>query len=182
MCYHRKRLSTVNHRPQDSVPTPKYNADTVPVQSRLSHHFAMAKQGSCLRCGRSRSSHARHMPQNSALHNLVCSRRACAEARSLLRRASSFSAIVGTMVVEIYYYHHVDHAAGGIHTAARISEFQAENPHRSWAELPSELYTSHSASQGQNRLPTILEEPPYVDVSSKPSADAVRVVLSRKGW
>jgi hypothetical protein len=102
--------------------------------------------------------------------------------RPLLRRASRVSATAGAMVVEIHHYHHVDDAAGERHTAARISELQAETPHRSWAELPDEPYTGHSASQGHNRLPTIFEEPPYVDASSKPSADAVRVVLSRRGW
>ncbi|KAF3027570.1 hypothetical protein E8E12_000442, partial [Didymella heteroderae] len=66
------------------------------------------------------------------------------------------------MVVEIHHYHHVDYAAGEMHTAARIFELQAaETPHRSLAELPGELYTSQSASQGHNRLPTIFEEPPY---------------------
>jgi hypothetical protein len=164
------------------MPTTKCIADIVPIQDRPSHHSAMTMAGSCLRCGRSRSSRARHTPHDSALHNLVCSRRACAEAKSLLRGASSVSATAGTMVVEIHHYHHVHDAAGKMHAAARISELQAETLHRSWAELPSELNTSHSTSRGHNRLPTIFEEPPHVDASSKPSADAVRVALSRRGW
>ena len=162
--------------------TTKRIADTVLVKDRLSHHSAIARPGSCLRCGRPRSSRARHTPQDSALHNLICSRQACAEARSLLRRASSVSATAGTMVVEIHHYHHVGHAADEMHTAACIPELQAESPHRSWAELPGERYTSHSAPQGHGRLPTIFEEPAYVDASSKPSADAVRAALVRNAW
>lgn len=142
----------------------------------------MVKPGSCLRCGRSRLSRARDMLQDSALHNLICSRRACAEAKSLLRRASSVSANAGTTVVEIHHYHHIDHAAGEMHMAGRIPELQAKSPHEGWAELPGELYTSHTASQGHGRLPIIFEEPPNVDASSKPFADAVRVALSRRGW
>ncbi|KAJ4982836.1 hypothetical protein SVAN01_11656 [Stagonosporopsis vannaccii] len=163
--------------------TTKRIADSVLVQDRLLRHFVipMAKQGSCLHCGRSRSSRARDMPQDSAPHKLICSRRACAEARSLLRRFSSVSATAGTMVVEIHHYHHVDQAAGNMHMARCISEAQAQSPHKSWTKLPGKVYTSRLASQGHGRLPTTHEEPPYVDASSKPSEDAVRVALRRRG-
>lgn len=162
--------------------TTKRFADAELVKDHLPHHRISTKQDSCLRCGKPRSSRARHVPQGSALHNLICSRRPCAEAKSLLRKASSVSAAADTVVVEVHHYYHAGHPAGEMHVAACVSELHTEPAQESWAELPGELFASHSAPQGHGRLPTILEEPPCVDVSSKPSADAVRAALSRRGW
>lgn len=150
-------------------------AETVLLQNRLSQCSTVKNQRGCLQCGRHRSSRARSQEPGLLVHDLICSRRACAEARSLLRRV--LSATAGTILVEIHHYHHAEHTA----SETRISELQAESMHRQWAELPGEPI-KNSASQGHDRLPVILEEPPHVDASSKPSAGAVRIALSRRGW
>ena len=148
-------------------------------ENYLSNHPAVTKQDSCLRCGKSRSSRNRRLLPNHPPHNLICTRRACAEAKSLLRKIPSVSATAQPMIVELHHFYHVDYAVGEMHTATRSSELQADIPRKRWAELPGQPDTSRSVPQVNSRLSPILEEPPYVNAGSKPSADAVRLALSR---
>ncbi|KAF2818234.1 hypothetical protein CC86DRAFT_389098 [Ophiobolus disseminans] len=143
------------------------------VISFLPRRPTFVKQRSCLLCGRPRSSRAQHMLQDSTLHHLICSRRSCAETKSLLRMASSTS-----VVVEIHHYYHDSHVASETY----VSELHAESTQQSWAELPGEHFTSQSTSQGHRTLSTIFEEAPYVNTSSKPNTNAVRAALGRRDW
>lgn len=158
-----------------------YVTTTESVQDLPPRHATLAKQGNCLHCDRPRSSRGQRTLHDSALHALICSRRSCAPAKSLLHKALSARAAAGTFVFEVHHHYHADHSFGDTHVTAYASELHAETAQRSWAELPGELSASYLTSQGHARLPTILEEPPYVDASSKPSAHAVKAALSKRG-
>ncbi|KAF2820757.1 hypothetical protein CC86DRAFT_387208 [Ophiobolus disseminans] len=143
----------------------------------LPQHPTFAKQRNCLLCGRPRSSRAQHMLQDSTSQHLVCSRRSCTKTKSLLRMASSAS-----VVVEIHHYYHDNHLASETQATTYVSELHAEPTQQSWAELPCERFTSQLTSEGHRTLPTIFEETPSINASSKPNADAVRAALDRRGW
>jgi hypothetical protein len=166
--------------PLDMTMTLGYAA-TGPVQDLRQQNTTFAKQSSCLHCGRPRSSRARHASQESTLYNRVCSRRSCAEVKLLLRRASEVNATTCAIVVEIHHYYHTDYSTGNMHAATHVSELHAESSLGNWAELPGEPFACHSPSQCHDKLPTIFEEPQYVDASTKPSAKAVRGALSGRG-
>jgi hypothetical protein len=154
----------------------KRHTTTRPIQDLRQQQIIFAKQSSCLCCSRPRSTRAQHALRDSAPHNLGCSRRSCAEVKLLLRKASDAKAAV---VVEIHHHYHTDYAAGTTYVPVRASELCAEPSQGSWAELPGEAVPCHFTSQSYGTLPTIFEEPQYVDTSKKPSAKAVREAL---GW
>jgi hypothetical protein len=167
--------------PPDMMATTNY-AGIEHVQDFRQQHTASAKQSSCLRCGRPRSSRSRHTIQDSALHNWVCSRRSCAEVKLLLRKASEVDAATTALTVQIHHYYPIDYCASNTLAAAHISELHAETSQKSCVELPGEPFAYQFPSQGYGRLPTIYEEPPYVSASTKPSAKEVRETLSKGGF
>lgn len=98
----------------------------------------------------------------------------------MLQIPSSAGASASTVVIELHHYHYLSHPVSKTYADARVPELCAESPPQSWAELPSNDYTGHSVSRDHGRLPTIFEEPPYVDMSNKPTEDMVREAICRR--
>jgi hypothetical protein len=112
----------------------------------------------CLICGERRSGRTRRIQQDRGFIEQICSRRTCAEVKRRLQNAISMSSKAGSLVIEVYHYHH----------ASRIDEVGFNRTHTSSSELHAE-----SLAQSGRVLP-VRGGPPFVEPLTKPSEDVVR--------
>jgi hypothetical protein len=115
----------------------------------------VVEKSCCSLCGKHRSGRARRAQDDRGLVAQVCSRRACAEFKNLLRKASRISSNSSSLVVEVHHYHHTSHANENNFDCTHIysSELHAESLPKDQAVL-----STRSALQGYGRLPTVRRE------------------------
>ena len=135
------------------------------------------EEHACSFCGK-RSSFRAPCLQDNQWHEQIYSRSSCVEVKSFLRKVSKSS----TFVVEIHHFHPqfdaTVHPREQTRSQSHTSELNATSP-RNLAELPDSDLVGSSVFQGPRKLPTIFEEPPYVNLPTKPSVDEVRERLSQ---
>lgn len=130
----------------------------------------------CSLCGRRRSSRSRQVRSEQAADGDICSR--CAKIKALLADSSRSN----VFVVEVHHYHHIGGPSENTQPQVYASELPCEAPATRRAEL-SAGSTRDLAFRDKAGLSTILEEPPCVLSSTKPSEDAVRRLIdTRRRW
>jgi hypothetical protein len=185
-------------RPQDQQLQPAVMelANTAPAQQYLSP-YPTPLERKCALCGKRRSVRVRRVCEGRGWSAQICSRRPCAGAKSRLQEAwGSGGADAGPLIVNVHHHHHHRYPADGTPPPGYVSELaddssalpgQASELHgdqslQARVELPVRHTTGCSAWRGHGALLPVLEEPPRVDASTKPSQDAVRERLGRERW
>jgi hypothetical protein len=180
-------------RPQDQQLQPAVMelANTAPAQQYLSA-YPTPLERKCSLCGKRRSVRVRRVCEGRGWS----ARRPCAGAKSRLQEAwGSGGADAGPVIVNVHHHHHLRYPAdgtpppgyvseladGGSELLGQASELCGDQGLQARVELPVRD-TGCSAWRGHGALPAMLEEPPRVNASTKPSQDAVRGRLGRKGW
>jgi hypothetical protein len=118
----------------------------------------------CSICGKCRS---RSASETTALDQHICSRRRCAQLKTLLAEAWSS----GKLAVDIHHHHHHRHSSNSTvdHTRpyTNVSELHGHASIGSWVELPTD--TGHDRLlHGHGKLATIPEELPSIEKCTKP--------------
>jgi hypothetical protein len=153
-----------------------------PAKAHLLPQHTFPEQRSCSHCGRHRSLRVRRTPEDRTLYGQICSRRSCAEAKTLLRKTSVPSGRANILVVEVHHYYYAPRPDDETRSHVRVAELQADSAPDGRAELSGSDSLSRTAFRGRAELPPVTEEPPYVDACTKPSEAAVRAAISRRRW
>ena len=153
-----------------------------PAKAHLLPHYIFPEQRSCSHCGKRRSLRVRRTPEDRTLYGQICSRRSCAEAKTLLRKASVSGARANILVVEVHHYYHTSRPDDETRSHIHVSELHAGSARDDRAELSGSDSLSRSAFRGRAELPLGTEEPPRVDACTKPSKAAVKAAFSKRRW
>ena len=106
-----------------------------PAKAHLLPQNTFSEQRSCSHCGRHRSLRVRRTPEDRTLYGQICSRRSCAEAKTLLRKDSVPSSRANILVVEVHHYYYAPRPDDKTRSHVHVAELQADSAPDGRAEL-----------------------------------------------
>ncbi|KAH8726674.1 hypothetical protein GQ44DRAFT_152098 [Phaeosphaeriaceae sp. PMI808] len=129
----------------------------------------------CSRCGKSRRPRT-HIDVVDPLDQIICRRPACERLKGLVKDILKLD----NLVINVNHYHYGESLPKAV-PQNKVAELPEGSSATGRIELPGELAKcEYFGTERPRRLRTILEEPPRVDLSTKPTMAELMYVMQRK--
>jgi hypothetical protein len=129
----------------------------------------------CSCCGKSRRPRT-HKDAIEPLDQIICRRPECERLKGLIKDMSK----PGNLIIKVNHYHYGESVPETV-TQNRVAELPGGSSATGLIELPGELANCEYFGMGRpRRLRTILEEPPQVNLSTKPTMGEMVYAMGRR--